>query len=63
MSCSSADLIYCGALCEMDCVWLNMGRDKDNNYSRDKRGDLWKYGPTAAAYIVGPTVTIVGPLY
>ena len=33
-----AGLNYCGALGETDCVGLNLGRNKDNNYSRDKRG-------------------------
>ena len=42
-----AGLCYCGALCESDCVGPNLGRNKDNNYSRDKRGAFGSAGPTA----------------
>ena len=44
-------LSYCGALCETDCVGPNLGRNKDNNYSRDKHGAFGSAGPTAAAYV------------
>ena len=46
-----AGLIYCGALCETDCVGLNLGRNKCNKYSRDKRGAFGSAGPIAAAYV------------
>ena len=42
---------YSGALCETDCVGPSLGRNKDNNYSRDKRGAYGSAGPTADAYV------------
>ena len=48
---SRAGLNYCGALCETDCLEPSLDRNKDNNYSRDKRGTVGSAGPTAAAYV------------
>ena len=42
---------YCGATMLTDCVWPNLGGNKDNTYSRDKRGAFGSAGPTAAAYV------------
>ena len=44
----SAGLNYYGTLCETECVGHSLGMNKDNNYSRDKRGAYGSAGPTAA---------------
>ena len=44
-----AGLNYCGALC--DWVGPNLGRNKDNNYSHDKREAYGSAVPTAASYV------------
>ena len=49
----------CGALCETDCVGLNLGRNKDNNYSRDKRGAFGSTGPLLPFVLQWPKVGLL----